>query len=693
MVKTARGINSPSGVLDNDYEAQRQANIRANIELMKTLGLYQTDVFDTRKAPPAKRPKRDVTPASSRASASPESTPSPKKYDQKRLDRPARVTRSLSRTLLDNGVGSSRDLAPRRSASLAQSRSPDEKKRYRFKKLSDFIASDYDDDYNDNNGSEYSRSPSPFKKRYGLYSARHYYPDESELQRHADRLGVRIHDPKTFGGIPGIEVGRLWEKRIGCSTDAVHAPTVAGISGNEDVGCWSICLSGGYEDDVDEGETFTYSGSGGRDLKGTLDNPKNLRTAPQSSDQKWEGKNAALLKSVQTGKPVRVVRGYKGCSIYSPPVGYVYSGLYKVTRAWMETGRAGFQMCRFEFRRLPRQPPLPTFPDDDEEEEEEEEEDDNNDDDDNDDGGNEDTSHLADSDDGPTGQTDMVRKVVSNTTLVLPLSSGERDANASDSRRRRSPSTSSAPRAKRAKRTRLLPAETIDLTADTDTDTDTDEDEKKGEKAAGLEETEASESEVLELLATASTTSALADTSVGSPPAPSDTFAGRCGRDCGYGCGCCCRSVHGCENGSETERRSMCSRVPGLSLSSPICSSARVPSLSRYRLAPPAHTQALRLRVQIQDSPGNTCIDSAWRRDQHEHEHVHEYATLADAQFDRVAYCLSDNFDGCCDAVCDDRHGVALARRDRNRGGDKVLVLEVSTSRANLVDHIVDQSA
>lgn len=51
-------------------------------------------------------------------------------------------------------------------------------------------------------------------------------------------------------------------------------PPVAGIHGNPDLGCYSIALSGGYEDDVDLGESFIYTGEGGRDLKGTKTNPK-----------------------------------------------------------------------------------------------------------------------------------------------------------------------------------------------------------------------------------------------------------------------------------------------------------------------------------------------------------------------------------------------------------------------------------
>jgi E3 ubiquitin-protein ligase UHRF1 len=32
----------------------------------------------------------------------------------------------------------------------------------------------------------------------------------------------------------------------------------------------------GYDDDVDMGEGFTFTGAGGRDLKGTKANPKNV---------------------------------------------------------------------------------------------------------------------------------------------------------------------------------------------------------------------------------------------------------------------------------------------------------------------------------------------------------------------------------------------------------------------------------
>ena len=69
---------------------------------------------------------------------------------------------------------------------------------------------------------------------------------------------------KTYGEIPGVINGKWWATRLEASKDGCHVSTVAGISGK---GCWLIVLSGGYEDDVDDGYCFTYTGYRGRNLK------------------------------------------------------------------------------------------------------------------------------------------------------------------------------------------------------------------------------------------------------------------------------------------------------------------------------------------------------------------------------------------------------------------------------------------
>jgi len=165
-----------------------------------------------------------------------------------------------------------------------------------------------------------------------------------------------------FGPIPGIEVGMNWMFRVQVSEEGVHRPHVAGIAGSAKTGCPSLVLSGGYEDDVDDGDEFTYTGSGGRDLSG------NKRTAEQSSDQELTRTNAAIAVNCdcpldqknggeavdwKKGKPIRVVRGYKGAkhSKYAPEAGNRYDGIYKVVKYWQEKGQSGFKVWRYLLRR------------------------------------------------------------------------------------------------------------------------------------------------------------------------------------------------------------------------------------------------------------------------------------------------------------------------------------------------------
>uniref|UniRef100_A0A8C9X0J2 E3 ubiquitin-protein ligase UHRF n=1 Tax=Sander lucioperca TaxID=283035 RepID=A0A8C9X0J2_SANLU len=165
-----------------------------------------------------------------------------------------------------------------------------------------------------------------------------------------------------YGPIPSIPVGSLWKFRVQVSESGVHRPHVAGIHGRSNDGAYSLVLAGGYEDDVDDGNEFTYTGSGGRDLSG------NKRTAEQSCDQTLthmnravalncnvpvNDKNGAEAKNWKAGKPVRVVRSCKGRkhSKYSPEEGNRYDGIYKVVKYWPAKGKSGFLVWRYLLRR------------------------------------------------------------------------------------------------------------------------------------------------------------------------------------------------------------------------------------------------------------------------------------------------------------------------------------------------------
>ncbi|KAK3927690.1 E3 ubiquitin-protein ligase UHRF1 [Frankliniella fusca] len=182
--------------------------------------------------------------------------------------------------------------------------------------------------------------------------------DEAELMKNLslpNRNVVRPPQPNTYGPIEGVKVGTWWETRLDCNYDGIHRPTVAGIHQGPN-GAYSVALSGGYEDDVDLGDSFTYTGEGGRDLKGTATNPKNLRTAPQSKDQQLVRGNLALSRNVETGNPVRVIRGYKLNSKFAPERGYRYDGLYKITKYWETYGKSGFKVYKFSFLRCDPEP-------------------------------------------------------------------------------------------------------------------------------------------------------------------------------------------------------------------------------------------------------------------------------------------------------------------------------------------------
>jgi putative restriction endonuclease len=115
------------------------------------------------------------------------------------------------------------------------------------------------------------------------------------------------------------------ERRLDAQLDT---PAEGSLDCHRD-GADAIVISGGYEDDVDEGDTIVYTGQGGRDPN----------SGKQIEDQTLTRGNLALVVSRSKGLPVRVIR--------STPVGYRYDGLYRVDDAWHEPGRSGYLVWRY----------------------------------------------------------------------------------------------------------------------------------------------------------------------------------------------------------------------------------------------------------------------------------------------------------------------------------------------------------
>ncbi|KAF7361115.1 hypothetical protein MSAN_01143200 [Mycena sanguinolenta] len=154
-----------------------------------------------------------------------------------------------------------------------------------------------------------------------------------------------------YGPPKSCSVGKWWETRQQCSDDGVHKPMMAGISGCKG-GAFSIVVSGGYEDGKDNGETFIYIGTG-RKWNSSFGGH-----GPQVEDQSMEHSHNKALKSQETGRYVRVVRGPNPASPWAPLYGYRYDGLYTITEAWEDKGISGHTVCKFRFVRNPGQPPL-----------------------------------------------------------------------------------------------------------------------------------------------------------------------------------------------------------------------------------------------------------------------------------------------------------------------------------------------
>ncbi|XP_074546096.1 E3 ubiquitin-protein ligase UHRF2 [Halichoeres trimaculatus] len=170
-----------------------------------------------------------------------------------------------------------------------------------------------------------------------------------------------------YGPIPGVPVGTTWKFRVQVSEAGVHRPHVGGIHGRSNDGSYSLVLAGGFEDEVDRGDEFTYTGSGGRDLSGnkrigehcfdqTLTHMN--RALALNCDAPLNDKDGAESRNWRAGKPVRVVRSSKGRRIskYAPEEGNRYDGIYKVVKYWPEIGKCGYLVWRYLLRRDDQEP-------------------------------------------------------------------------------------------------------------------------------------------------------------------------------------------------------------------------------------------------------------------------------------------------------------------------------------------------
>ncbi|NJW54158.1 YDG/SRA domain-containing protein [Salinimicrobium oceani] len=146
-----------------------------------------------------------------------------------------------------------------------------------------------------------------------------------------------------FGNPDGVKEGTWYPDRASLIGAGLHRNTIAGIDGNGTEGAAAIVISGGYEDDVDYGDEIIYTGHGGNDPS----------TGKQIAHQCWDDPgNHGLVTSHKKKLPVRVIRGWKHNSIFSPKSGYSFDGLYHVVDYSEKLGKSGFKICQFKLEKL-----------------------------------------------------------------------------------------------------------------------------------------------------------------------------------------------------------------------------------------------------------------------------------------------------------------------------------------------------
>ena len=141
-----------------------------------------------------------------------------------------------------------------------------------------------------------------------------------------------------IGEIEGVPEGTWFPDRQALHNAGVHRGVQQGIGGSGE----SIVLSGGYVDDLDEGDVILYTGQGGRDPA----------TGHQVKDQELTRGNLALATNFREGNPIRVCRGHQLDSNYAPSQGYRYDGLFRIDGFWSDLGTDGYKVYRFRLVKI-----------------------------------------------------------------------------------------------------------------------------------------------------------------------------------------------------------------------------------------------------------------------------------------------------------------------------------------------------
>lgn len=162
-----------------------------------------------------------------------------------------------------------------------------------------------------------------------------------------NKLKIEVQNP--IGTIPGVEVGDIYYFRFEMILVGLHVQVMSGIdtiTNNNDKErlAISVVYSGKYGNNMedDDPNILYYNGQGGNNGK---------------SDQKLEGGNLGMERSMHKSNPIRVIRGIPMKSINGASGKiYVYDGLYEIDEFWSSRNDEGFKCIKFKMVRKSGQP-------------------------------------------------------------------------------------------------------------------------------------------------------------------------------------------------------------------------------------------------------------------------------------------------------------------------------------------------
>ena len=136
-----------------------------------------------------------------------------------------------------------------------------------------------------------------------------------------------------FGHVGTARASDLFASRLELSLLGQHRPRRAGVCATAALGAESLILADQYEDDEIHDDYFWYAGHGAR----------NSKTGHQTTDQTLDSRNQGLLKSCETGRPIRVFRRVAPAG----PAQFRYEGLWCIVAWEYVRGKSGFRVYRF----------------------------------------------------------------------------------------------------------------------------------------------------------------------------------------------------------------------------------------------------------------------------------------------------------------------------------------------------------